>query len=377
MKRVLILGAGFGGLELAARLSEIARDDVVVTLIDQRAHFAVGFSKIDVLFGRKTVAEVTHPYSRIAPRVLFKQERILKIDAAAKKVVTSGGSHDGDILVVALGADVDASMTAGLAEHGQQFYTLEGAEAAATALAAFSKGRVLISILGAPYKCPPAPFEVALQMRDRFASARDVEIRVTSPAPVPLPISKDGSEALLTLMKERNVTFSPGTLVTSLDGKSAVTAAGERIDFDLFLGVPIHRAPKCVVDAGLAASGGWVAVDANTMESKQFPDVYAIGDVTSIPVGEKAAIPKAGAFADRAARAAADDILFKVKGAGARGKFDGVGACYLEFGDGNVAKIDANFFGGPAPDVKFVGPSKDLLPQKTLFASERIDRWFK
>ncbi|HEX5634914.1 MAG TPA: FAD/NAD(P)-binding oxidoreductase, partial [Gemmatimonadales bacterium] len=154
----------------------------------------------------------------------------------------------------------------------------------------------------------------------------------------------------------------------------ALTKSGDRIGFDLFLGVPVHRAPPVVVSAELASAGGWVAVDQHTMETR-FSGVYALGDVTHVPVGQ-GAVPKAGAFADRAARAVATDIIHRLRGEGPRGHFDGAGTCYLEFGEGRVAMIDANFLGGAAPVVRFEGPSPDLLPKKLAFAHDRVTRWF-
>lgn len=380
MKRVVILGAGFGGLELATQLSERLAGQVQVTLVDERDGFVVGFSKVEVLFGRATAEQVKSPYQRLAAKgVEFKQERVESIDPAAKRVVTSKGSYEADLLVVALGAEVDSGATPGLEEGGHEFYTLEGAVKLAPELPKLVRGPVLISILGTPYKCPPAPFEVALQLHDylvRQGTRKDVSIRVLSPAPVPLPVSPLGSERLLSLMRERGIFFTPGALVTALEPakKMALLKTGERFAYALFMGVPVHRVPMAVERSGLAP-GGWVKVNQETMETP-VEGVYALGDVTSIPVGQ-AAIPKAGAFADRAACAVADDIVHKVTGQGPRGRFDGVGACYLEFGEGNVAKIETDFFSGPSPSVNFLGPSAEYKPHKTRFAEERLGRWFK
>jgi sulfide:quinone oxidoreductase len=156
--------------------------------------------------------------------------------------------------------------------------------------------------------------------------------------------------------------------------KMAVLKTGDRFAYELLMAVPVHRVPMAVEQSGLAPNG-WVKVNQETMETP-FPGVYALGDVTTVPAGQ-GAVPKAGAFADRAARAVADDIVFQVTGQGPRGRFDGVGACFLEFGEGNVAKIEADYFSGPSPNVNFVGPSPDFKPQKTQFAEERIARWFK
>ena len=178
------------------------------------------------------------------------------------------------------------------------------------------------------------------------------------------------------LCEERKIELLLGHLVTSIDPakKLASVKDKEPLAYDLFMGVPVHRVPAVVAAAGLAP-GGWVEVDPRTLETS-FPGVYAIGDVTKIAVGA-GMVPKAGAFADRAARAVADDIAHRVRGSGARGRFDGVGQCYLEMGDGEVGKVDANFLGGPTPQVRFLGPSKEYRPDKLAFASSRLERWFK
>jgi sulfide:quinone oxidoreductase len=380
MKKVVILGAGFGGLELSTQLAERLAGQVEVTLIDERDAFVVGFAKIEVLFGRATPEQVRNPYRALkAPGVEFKQERVLSLDPAAKTVSTSRGTYQADLLVVALGAEVDASATPGLEQGGHEFYTLEGAQKLAAALPKVRRGPILIGILGMPYKCPPAPFEVALQLHDwlvRAGKRGESSIRVLSPAPVPLPVSPQGSEKLLELMRERGIFFTPGALVTELEPakKMAVLKTGERFAYELFMAVPVHRVPLPVEKSPLAPKG-WVQVNAETLETA-FEGVYALGDVTSIPVGQ-GAVPKAGAFADRAARSVADDIVHKVTGQGPRGRFDGVGACYLEFGEGNVAKIEADYFSGPSPQVNFVGPSLEFKPHKTAFAEDRLARWFK
>jgi sulfide:quinone oxidoreductase len=113
--RVVIVGAGFGGLELCSRLSNELADDVEVTLIDQSDAFIFGFAKLDLMFGRRTLDEVRLPYRDISkPSVEFRQETVVSIDPERKRVVTNVGTHDADVLVVALGADLDPEATPGL-----------------------------------------------------------------------------------------------------------------------------------------------------------------------------------------------------------------------------------------------------------------------
>ena len=150
--RVVILGAGFGGLELSSRLSTELADDVDVTLIDQSDAFVFGFSKLDVMFGRRSMDEVRLPYRDIAkPNVEFRRESVVSIDADRKRVVTNAGTYDADVLVIALGADLAPEATPGLTECGYEFYSPEGAARVRDLLPAFQGGRVVIGVLGGLY----------------------------------------------------------------------------------------------------------------------------------------------------------------------------------------------------------------------------------
>ncbi len=141
--RVVVLGAGFGGLELTTRLSGEFGDDVDVVLIDRTDSFVFGFSKLEVMFGRATAPAVQHHYADIVkPGVHFVQASITSIDAANKHVETDAGAFDADILVIALGADLDPSATPGLVEGGYEFYTEQAAFALRDVLASFPGGRV-------------------------------------------------------------------------------------------------------------------------------------------------------------------------------------------------------------------------------------------
>src|SRR5256885_2405901 len=162
MKHVLILGAGFGGLELAGRLSDSVAGEVRVTLIDQNDSFTFGFSKLDILFGKAETSALQLQYrDLVKPGVEFRQERITAIDPATRHVTTDGGSYDADILVVALGAEYDLDAVPGFAEDGLEYYSIAGAERMRDALPAFTGGTILLGGLAPPYKSPPAPFEGA------------------------------------------------------------------------------------------------------------------------------------------------------------------------------------------------------------------------
>jgi len=161
--RVIVLGAGFGGLELSSILSETIGDNLDLILMDQNDSFYFGFSKLDVMFGRKPSDAVKIPYSKIVkPGVHFRQETITFINPVKRTVTTPIGVYEADIMVVALGANYDIQATPGLASCGNEYYTFEGAEKLREIIPRFTSGHAIVGVCGAPFKCPPAPSEAAL-----------------------------------------------------------------------------------------------------------------------------------------------------------------------------------------------------------------------
>lgn len=371
---VLVLGAGFGGLELATRLSELLADQVRVTLIDRNDSFFFGFSKLDVLFGKRTPDDVRLPYAALTrPGVDFHQEEITGIDPENRHVRTRSGSYQADVLVVALGAEYDTQATPGFTKDGFEYYTLGGAERLRDALPAFPGGKIVISVLGEPYKCPPAPFEAAFLLEDYFTGRglRDqVSITVTGYMGAPVPVAKEVSEPLQQHLTARGITFMGNRTVSRLDPerKFAEFAEGEGVPYDLFIGIPVHRVPAVIADSGLAPDG-WIPVEKTNLATR-FPGVYAIGDVAA------AYTAKAGLFAERAAQFVADDIIANLRGTPAPPPYDGAGDCYMEFGRGEVGKVQVNFLSGPKPTGSLIGPSAEIADEKAEFARSRKERWF-
>lgn len=371
---VLVLGAGFGGLELSTRLSEELGDQVEVTLIDRSDAFVFGFSKLDVMFGKRTPEAVRLSYRDITtPHVRFRQETITSIDPRARRVVTDLETYDADILVVALGADYDLDATPGLAEAGNEFYSVAGAEAVREVLPGFRAGTAIVGVCGAPFKCPPAPSEAAFLL-DEFLRDRgvrdDVKIQVVIPFGAPVPPSPATSEAILTAFAERGIEFIPERKVVELDpaSREAVLDDGRRLAFALFLGVPVHRAPA-VVEASGMAEGGWIPVEMGTLATK-FPGVYAVGDVTSVGT------PKAGVFSEGAARVVADQLIARIRGEAEPPGYDATGTCYVEFGEGEVGRVDVDFGTPGHPTGSFTAPSLETVAEKAAFAQIRKARWF-
>jgi sulfide:quinone oxidoreductase len=372
--RVLILGAGFGGLELASTLSQALGDDVAVTLIDKNDAFVFGYSKLDVMFGRTTLDAVRLPYNEIAmPGVRFLRETITAIDPETRTVATDSATHEADVLVVALGADYDFDATPGLAEGGNEFYSVAGAQRLSEMLPTFTQGHAIIGVCGAPFKCPPAPSETALLLHD-YLSTRgvrgDCEISFVIPLGSPVPPSPDTSRALEAAFAERDIKFIPGRRIGSLDParRVAVLDDGGELPYDLFLGVPKHRAPDVVIASGMTEDG-YVPVSSQTLQTR-FPGVYAVGDVTT------AGVPKAGVFAEGAARVVAQSLIATIRGDEQPAPYDGIGICYIEFGAGRIGRVQVDFLSGPKPTGTFGEPSAALAADKREFGSSRRARWF-
>ncbi len=276
-------------------------------------------------------------------------------------------------LVLALGADYDMDATPGLGEAGNEFYSVAGAERLAGIIPTFSEGRAIIGVCGAPFKCPPAPSEAALLLHDHLSTrgVRDqCQISFVIPFDTPVPPSPDTSSALLAAFAERDIEFVPGRRVSALDGtrRVAVLDDGSEMPYDLFLGVPKHRAPDVVLASGMA-EGDYVPVEPRTLQTR-FPGMYAIGDVADIGV------PKAGVFAEGAARVVARSIIAAARGGEPGEPYDGRGSCYIEFGSGRVGRVDVDFLSGPKPTGTFQEPSGALVTEKEHFGSSRSARWF-
>lgn len=260
-------------------------------------------------------------------------------------------------------------------EDGYDFYTVDGAARLRDRLAEFTSGTIVLGVLSVPFKCPPAPYEAVLLLHAHLVERgiRDaVTIKVISPMPSPIPVSPETSEALITAMAERCIIYRPETKIHSLDPNQHLAHTDTDTEpYDLFIGIPKHRVPDVIDASGLTAGGndGWIAVDPATLATKH-AGVYAIGDCADAPV------PRAGVYAEDAAGTVAAHIAAQLHGTPFTAKYSGRGVCYIEFGDGRVGKVDADFLSGSKPTAPFIGPSTDLADEKAEFAVTRRHRWF-
>jgi sulfide:quinone oxidoreductase len=379
MHRVLVLGAGFGGIAAAIRLRELLDPADEVVLVDRDESFAMGLRKNWGLVGLEPHRVGERPIARLADRgIKVVRGSVTSIDPGSRAAGVDGERIEADALVIALGAERDPGRVPGLQDHAIDAYAPESSDAHAGALDEFPGGRIVIGIFGAPYPCPPGPFELALLAAEKL-ERRGVSygMLVFSPLPRSLPILGEvGCAAFDGHLSGAGISFRPGTVASEVRAGEVVLASetSDRIPFDLLFAVPPHRAPAVVSEAGLTGPSGWVAVDARTLETR-FPGVYAIGDVTAIPLASGTALPKAGVFAEAEGEVVAARIADRLAGREPTASFAGNGMCFVETGGGKAAMVQGGFLEDP-PRVELTEATEAHLAAKRAFETERLTAWF-
>ncbi|HLB04299.1 MAG TPA: FAD-dependent oxidoreductase [Gaiellaceae bacterium] len=377
--RTLILGAGFGGLTVATELKRLLGTDHEVVLVDRNEYFSMGLRKLWELVGHATVADGSRSRNALAERgIRVIREEIREIDPVARAMATDAGTIEADYLVIALGAVSRPDLVDGLVEHGHDVWDLAGVPAAAEALARFDGGRIVILIAGAPYPCPPAPYECAFHVHEHLLSRRlrdRSEIVVSTVQPLLMPnAGREGSAWMGEQLTQRGISHRAGSKVERIEPGRVVLVDGE-VEFDLLIGVPPHRAPAVVSASGLTGEGGWITVNPATLETS-YPRVFAIGDVTQILLANGLPLPKAGAIAELEGVSVAAAIAADVQGGGAPPPFDGSGSCFIEMGTAAAALVVGDWYATPEPRVAIAEPDAAHAAEKRLFETERLQRWF-
>lgn len=368
----LILGGGVGGLATARALRGRvgAEHRIVVVDRDDQHRFAASF--LWVLSGDRQPDGITRPMARLSTRgIEFVHGAVAAIDPAARTVTLADGrTLTGDHVVVALGAELDRSTPTGLADVGHSLYDAAGALSCRDALAKLDRGRVVVLTAAPAYKCPAAPYEAAMLIDAvlRRTGRRDrVEVAIYAAEAAPMATAgKAIGEALVGMLSKKGIAYHPEHAIASVEPGMLRFASGAEAPFDLLAYVPVHRAPRAVVEAGLTNASGWVPVDRHTLATSH-PGVFAIGDVTVVPLSIGRPLPKAGVFAHAQAEVVAANLVRTITGRGEARVFDGHGGCFVEVGDGRAAYGAGNFFAEPAPAVTLRAPAVWWHAGKVLF----------
>jgi len=372
-RTALVLGGGLGGMVAAQTLRRLLPPEERVVLVEREERHIFPPSLLWLMVGARTAAEISRPSGHAARRgIEFVRGEVSAIDPAAKTVRVSQHTLRGDAIVIALGAEYAPQAVPGLAESGHCIYTLEGATAIRDALEKFQGGRLAVLTATPQYKCPAGPYEAALLVENflRERGRRDkivMDFYAAEPGPMMVagPAVSAGVRAMI---ETQGIRYHPEHQVKSVDARARRLefASGTDADFDLLLYVPPHRAPEAVKAAGLANESGWIPVDRHTLETKH-PGVFAIGDITVIPLKMGRPLPKAGVFAHGQAETVAHNIAAEWTGRGERKRFDGKGMCFIETGGGRAGMGSGNFYAEPLPEVRLREPGLLWHGAKVLY----------
>lgn len=379
---ILVLGGGVGGLVAAVELRKKLPKEHRIVLVDREERHLFAPSLLWLMTGLRTADEISRPLERLKRKgIEIVRGEIERIDPTSRQVAVSGTTLGGDYLVVSLGAELGAGAIPGLAEAGHDLYFLSGAESLRDAFETFRSGRLVVLTAAPAYKCPAAPYEAAmlLEFDLRKRKVRDaVQIDLYAAEPGPMGVAGPKvSAGVRQMVEQKGIAYHPEHQATEVDPKARRLsfANGASADFDLLAYVPPHRAPRVVRDAELVGESGWVPVDRHTLETR-FERVYAIGDVTGIPLKLGKPLPKAGVFAHGEAEVVAKNIARAISGKGKPATFDGYGECFIETGDGKAGFGRGNFYTEPLPDVTLKNVGRRWHWGKVLFEKRWLRQWF-
>ncbi len=377
-KNIVILGAGFGGLACANELRRNLGPEHRIVVIDRKKSFMMGLVKLWILNGTRNLEGSQTPLSSLNTKgIEYLNDEITAIDAAKKRVqVKEHGWIAYDYLVVALGAELAPERVQGFVGRGFNLYDPNQVPQLRKKLLALDKGRVVISIMGAPYKCPPAPYEASMMIDDMLAkngTRSAIEIDIFAPSPIALPVAGPKiSSDIVDMIGIHGIRFSPNCKPREVRDGEIEFEDGRREKFDILVGIPPHIAPDIIKNSGLAA-GEWIPVDRQTLRT-QFDNVFAIGDVTEIKIGQLA-MPKAGIFAEGEAKVVAQEIADELGGVKSQAAYNGQGYCFFEAGSRTAGYVEADFYNAAGPTIRLEAPAEKHFEMKYEFERSRLKEW--
>ncbi len=381
MADIVIVGGGVGGVVAAKRLRRSLGGGHRVTVIDRARDHLFQPSLLWVADGTRRPERLSRPLSRLnRGGVSFRLGAVQGLDVSARLVRLDDGDVPYDYLLLSPGAELRPEALPGLADGGRNLYTLDGASGLNADVARFQGGRLVVLVAALPFKCPAAPYEAAMLLEARLRAqgvrAR-ADVAVYTPEPQPMPVAGPAlGAAVREVLTARGIGYFTGHKPVAVDPGSRTIRfeTGDAARYDLLAYIPPHAAPAFVVAAGLAPAGGWVRVDPRTLATP-FERVWAVGDVTGIPLPNGKFLPKAGVFAERQAEVAARNIASLVRGEAPAAEFAGEGACFVEMGDGRAGFATGNFYATPDPLVRLKTPGRRWHWAKVLLERTWFPRW--
>jgi len=370
--KVLILGCGLAGSTVAVRLAGKVRKRASIRVIEPKQNFQLPASFQWVMMGWRRPSEVQRSLRPLARKGIdIVNDSVEKVSIQKKIVKTKTGEYSYDHLIIATGADYATSLIPGFEEYANHTYDLEHATKFRDHVQKFKGGRLIVAISRVPFKCPPAPYEVALLLEQHFRSTgRKSTVQIFTPEPQPLPAAGPViGRQMLKLLENRGVSYNPKTVLKRVEKSRIVFDNGEA-EYDLLYVVPPHTCPKPIVEAGLTDSSGWIPINPQTLTTK-YENVYGLGDVTSVETahGHVPFLPKAGVFAIGQAEILADNLAAKITGENRTSTWNGNGHCFLATGGEEAAFLQGSFLSNP-PRLEFHTPSEKWYQDRLTFEKE-------
>ncbi|MCC7442696.1 MAG: NAD(P)/FAD-dependent oxidoreductase [Bdellovibrionales bacterium] len=366
----------------ATELRRLLPKEDRVIVIDRESDHLFAPSLLWLMIGDRRPEQIRRSVSALTQKgIEVVRGEIESIDPDTRKITVGGKTLSADALIVSLGAEYNEDAIPGLKKAGHNLYTLPGATGIRNALRDFRGGRVVILTAAPAYKCPAAPYEAALLVdyqlsRLGLSKTSEVAIYAAEPGPM-LTAGPEVSAAVKQMVETRGIKYFPGHQVKEVDPAQKRIHFGNGVvaPFDLLVYVPPHRAPQAVRDTKLTEDSGWIAPDRHTFATR-FPGVYAIGDVTTVPLKSGRPLPKAGVFTHGQAEVVAHNIASEWAGRPDRRSYDGQGQCFIEIGHHRAGVGAGNFYAEPAPEVKVKPPGLRWHAGKVLFEKYWLWKWF-
>ena len=358
MKRILILGGGVGGTLTANLLARklrrrIRAGELTITVVDQTGHHVYQPGFMYIAMGGERADKLQRPERGLLdPRVTLVVGEVESVDPTTRTVnLVDGLPLSYDYLVLATGSRIVPEAIAQFDTEAQHFYTAEAALELRKALDAFMGGRIVIGIAGMPYKCPPAPLEVAFlieaELRQRGLRQK-TELHFCSPIGRAFTI-ESVSEMATPILDAKGIELHTFFNVETIDADRHVVQSleGEELPYELLILVPPHKGQQYLMDSGLApAPGGWLPTDRATLQVGGRPDIYALGDATDLPLS------KAGSTAHFEAPVVTERIVAAIEGRVVdrkHGDYLGKVMCFFEIGDGKGTLLQFDYDHPPKP----------------------------
>lgn len=357
-KRVVILGAGIGGVTAANELASRTQGKVEIVLVDQFAKYEFSPSYLWMIAGTRKLSDISVPIDRVSRKgIRFQQAMVRRIDPETRTVSTDRGDIEADMLLIALGAHTHMHGLEGIADIGHNVYSAQGAQALHDLGGRPARGKVTVLVCSMPFKCPAAPYEAAMIWQKRLRQlGGQPEVSIYTPEPGPMPVAGEKVSAqFVEMLNHKGIAYFPKHVVQGLTADGRLDFGDSTAQFDHLAYIPKHSVPPLLVESGLAKEGAWLPVDRNTMRTK-FAGVYAVGDCVGIPLANGKALPKAGVFAHGQAEAAARNIADELEGRVGQHRYEGHGQCFVEMGGWMAGRGAGNFYAEPNPDVKLAMP---------------------